>query len=109
MGEVYAWASPTYILREMTLPMLRMYLERIPDREYERQIMTAQLLSLVASIGREKNGKALAPKDFLVGYAREAHKESKRYPPEVAAALRWAASFKVLPQAAIDLVDWDET
>jgi hypothetical protein len=106
MGTAYAWASPDKIL-DLTEPQLTMYLERIPERDYEREVGVAQLTALVAGIGREKN--ELSAKDFLGRYAR-AHAESlkpDRYTPRVRSALRFAAANKLLPQRAIDLVEWE--
>lgn len=108
MGSVYAWASPTYIVNNLTMGTLRMYLERVPDRHYEDQIMTAQLLALVASIGSKEDAKRPTPTDFLAGYARAAiAAQPKRYSPEVTASIRFGAKFALFPQEAIDLIDWD--
>ena len=70
--------------------------------------MTAQLLSLVASIGQAEGNEVPKAQDFLVGYARNATAgRPPRYTQAVIDSLRFAAKWHLINQDGINLVDWE--
>ena len=99
LGRVFAWASPTYIAHNFTLPMLYAYAEQLGETERHQQMPIAELKWLVASGLGVKNTK---PHDWLTGFARNAERP---YDPTVALALRQALRLRLVGPYAMGEID----
>lgn len=99
LGRVFAWASPTYIADNFTIPMLHAYAEQLSEMERHNQMPVAELKWLVAGALKVKNTK---PHDWLTGLARDS---ARPYDPDVAIALRLALGLKLVGPLALGEID----